>query len=359
MKKVLIIILTIGLMLSSAFSQEKSPLKIMGAYFGDYFYNVGRDTASSGFKNSTQSGIKDANGFSIRRLQLAFNYEFSDKIVTKLRIESDGAVLNSTNNSFGLFIKDAFVQFNDVLPGMNILTGMIPTMGAEISEGLWGYRSVERIPIDLRKFLGTRDLGVAVRGRFDKEGNFGYGLMLGNNSGTVPETDRNKRFYGTVTAKPIKELSLALSGDYAWKNADQNTSTFLFDAAYNQKDVFSVGIDGFYVTQANSMLNSGTLKLTDPINSLGFSIYANVFFMPELALVLRLDNFDPNTNSVSTGDSRNYIIAGLAYSPIKNVRIIPNVQYEMYETGKWPNGSDRKYDASITARVTFEFKFEK
>jgi hypothetical protein len=365
MKKVLVLILAIGLMLSSAFSQEKSPLKVAGVFFGDYFYNVARDTGISTIKNTVVNGAKELNGFSIRRIQVAFIYEFSDKIISKIRLESDGAVLNS-NSSYGLFIKDAYLQFGDILPGMNLLAGMQSTPATEFAESIWGYRCLDRTIIDSRGFLGTRDLGVSVRGKFDKEGNFGYALLFGNNSGTKPETDRNKRLYGTFTFKPIDGLAFAISSDMAWKNADQNTITSSFTGGYLQKDVFSVGLDAFYITQANTLLNTDPVpQKTAPLNSLGLSVFGNVFFTPDLSLVLRCDYYQPNMNSEDKYkldpqyDPRTYIIAGLSYMPIKNVKIIPNVQYEMYSTGKSPNGSDRKYDPSITARITFEFKFEK
>ena len=357
MKRILTLLITLVLISFCVQSQEKNPLKISGVFFGDYFYNMSRPADSlKSYKNGEQTGDKFANGFSIRRMQLAFGYDFTDKIVGKIRIESDGSTFNS-DSTFGIFVKDAFLQYNDILPGMNVLAGMISTMSTEFAEGLWGYRSIERIPIDLRKYLSTRDLGVAIRGKFDKEGNFGYGLMFGNNSGTKSEKDRNKRIYGTFTAKPIKELALGLSTDYTWNYKDENQTLFQFDGAYTQKDMFTLGVEAFYASKPKKVGNDFVDSLT--INGLCFAVYANIIILPELAFVARYDMFDPNTNSNVKYDSRNYIVAGLAYSPVKGVRIIPNVQYEMYENGKLPNGDDKIIDPAITARITFEYKFEK
>ena len=81
-------------------------------------------------------------------------------------------------------------------------------------EEFWGYRSVEKTPLDLQKWGSSRDMGVALRGHLDAEKRFGYHVMAGNGSETKQETNKTKKYYLALDAKPGGGFYVQAYGDY-------------------------------------------------------------------------------------------------------------------------------------------------
>jgi hypothetical protein len=160
--------------------------------------------------------------------------------------------------------------------------------------------------------------------------------------------------------KPITNLQATLYVDYkdaanilnASKSSVSNsTLTEALFIGYAEPFMYNVGLEVVNTSQENGYSPSaGSLTAK---NGMGISLFGSYNIIPELAVVGRFDNYDPNTHGNSVGDVRNYIIAALSYKADKNVSIIPNILYETYEApkvGKTP-------DASITFRVTLYYIF--
>ena len=110
MKKLLSTAFLCLIVVSSAFAQEDSGGKFSGYMFGDYFYNVLRDSTIDDIPNKALSGQKDLNGFQFRRIYFTYDYKISDKFSTRLRLESQTQV-GVDNTIFLTFIKDAYLQW--------------------------------------------------------------------------------------------------------------------------------------------------------------------------------------------------------------------------------------------------------
>ena len=121
---------------------------------------------------------------------------------------------------------------------------------------------------------------------------------------------------------------------------------------YNEPFAYNIGAEAYMTSQSNSYTPPGGSLGSK--NGLGYSIFGSYNFIPELALVLRYDNYDPNTDGASTYDARNYVIAGLSWKVDKNVSIQPNVLYETYQATAAGKGTP---DPSVTARVTLYYVF--
>ena len=367
MRRSLPILLALALSFGAASTLAQG--KFSGYMFGDYFYNVARDTSfrHTNLPNSAVNGQKDFQGFQLRRIYFAYDNDISEKFTSRFRLEAD-QVSNTSDGKFGVAVKDAYLQWKNVFAGSNLIFGLSPTPAFDISESAWGYRSLEKTIMDLRGIVGSRDLGVALRGKLDAEGVFNYWLMIGNNAGQKPETDKYKRFYLNIQVKPVKNFQFTLYGDYA-AAADVNdptstanpkatlsnaTLTWAGFANYKVPDMFNVGVEAFLRSKSNGMVDpSATNGALTSLNSIGFTVFGSLNFSPDLAAVVRYDMFDPNSNSNVKGDARNYFIVGLDCKPDKNVSIIPNVQIETYQS--IPNGPS--IDASVTGRVTFYYIF--
>ncbi|MFZ1977074.1 MAG: hypothetical protein WAV76_03885, partial [Bacteroidota bacterium] len=111
----------------------------------------------------------------------------------------------------------------------------------------------------------------------------------------------------------------------------------------------NVGAEMFMQQQSNGYTTSSNTLASK--NGLGYWVYGQYYFTPEIGAVARYDDYDPNTGSdnAAKGDSRNYALAGLVFKPDARIFISPNIVYETYET---PIGG-KAIAASVTARLTF------
>lgn len=337
--------------------------RISGYMFGDYFYNAARDANISSLTNVANDGKKDLNGIQFRRIYFTYDYDISETFATRFRLEADQTA-NTNNGKIGVFVKDAYLHWKNFFGGSELIFGIQPTPAYEVSESFWGNRFLEKTIMDLRGIVSSRDLAVTLKSKVDDKGMFKYWLMVGNGSGNSPETDKYKRFYAHIQYTPFKEFTTTLYIDFkARKSIDDPTSksnppetvannelTYAFFSGYKKKDAFTLGAEFFLTQCQNGILKNGELSSK---TGLGLSFFGSYNFSKELAVVGRYDYFDPNTDSSTKGDSRNWFIFSLNYKPDDKVTISPNVIIETYES--IPNG--RSFDASITPRITFFYVF--
>ncbi|HTR82102.1 MAG TPA: hypothetical protein VMM58_10780 [Bacteroidota bacterium] len=337
MKKGLIL-LAVGLFFVSATTFGQG--KFSGLAFGDYFYNISADTAMKG------TAAKNYNGFQFRRIYFSYDENLSEKFAFRFRTEDDqGEVF--ANGKIGSFVKDAYLKWMGFFSGSDLTFGMQPTPAFDISEGLWGYRSLEKTIMDLHGVVGSRDIGVSLRGKIDEGGMLGYWVMVGNGASTgTPETDKYKSYYVNIQAKPVSDLTITLFEGYAStapgvKGADLDKATTAIFADYGIKANYNVGVELFSQNQANKAVQQG------------YSFFGSYFFTPDLSGILRYDIYDPNTSAKVKGDMQNLLIAGVSWAADKNVWFQPHIEYTSFEKPSSGTG----LDASLTGFLTFYFTF--
>ncbi|HUI09403.1 MAG TPA: hypothetical protein VL221_03695 [Bacteroidota bacterium] len=372
--------------------------KFSGYIFGDYFYNIAKDTAFSKLSRTVVPGSKDFQAFQIRRFYLTYDNDISEKFTAKLRLEgnaiaSEGGSSSTASRLTGsslsqVFLKDAYLKWKSVFTGSDLYIGIQPTTAFEISEGAWGFRSLEKTIMDLRGIISSRDMGVALRGKFDEAGMFQYWAMVGNNSGNDDATNRHKRASLNIEVKPAKNVIIDVNGDFIARadindpasttapkaTKSNNIMTYSGFVAYNDPQLVTIGVEAFMQSTQNGEVDptDATGHTLKSLSQFGLSVFGYYWFEPELGIVARYDIYNPVTDSnypaVPTGTnptgtatyayslSRNYLIAGISYRPDKNVQIIPNIQLESYQTPR-NVASPSTIDASVTGRVTFYWVF--
>jgi hypothetical protein len=363
MKRLLVFFVLILSTFSTVFTQDKNPVKFSGYMFGDYFYNMSRDSTINRISNKALSGVRDFNAFQFRRIYFTYDDEISSSFITRFRLEADQAA-NTSNGKIGVAVKDAYLNWKNIFSGSDLIFGIQPTPAYEVSEGIWGYRSLEKTIMDLRGIVPSRDLGIALHGRLDEKGEINYWLMIANGDGNSPATSKFKRYYVHIQMKPFTNFQITLYGDLKTQPAindpastatpqatvSNNATTAAIFAGYTEKDAYNFGAEGFLQSTSHGMTKSGSLQTRSGI---GFSLFGSVNLQKDFIAVARYDYFDPNSDSDLKGDSRNYLILGLTYKPDQRISIIPNFQYETYET---PTAGPA-LTSSLTARVTLYYVF--
>lgn len=339
------------------FGQNESNGKIHGYVFGDYIYNISRDANSSDISNASEDGEADLNGFQLRRIYLGYDYNINNKFSTRVRLEANNSEKTS-GDKFGLFVKDAYIKWKNIIEGSDLVLGISGPPTFAVSESYWGYRSLAKTIMDLRKVAPSRDFGVSLKGSINSK--LQYWVMFANGEGNVPEIDNNQRIYGHLAYYPIPDMVITVNSDFAFNDdiEDEVTSETLsnnkintgFFIGYKKPNSFSLGLEGFYQIYQNALSSSNEFENQ---NSLGISVFGSADISEKFSLVGRYDYFDPVSNSNYEGDVRNFFLAALNYKADSKFWIMPNVVMESYENLQ--DGTE--FDTALTGRITFFFQF--
>ncbi len=348
MKKHLLVIVSLLILSSLTVKAQdlKDKFKFSGLMFGDYYYNL----------TNYDSKLKDQQAFQFRRIYFTTDIAVAEKFDARFRLEADqGSGSLTSGGKVGVMVKDAYLKWKGFFSGSDLFFGISPTPAFDISEGAFGYRSLEKTIMDLNGIVPSRDLGVDLKGKLAASGAVNYWVKIANNSGNAPESDKYKRYYASLQFKPVEGFMATIYGDYASK-ADvvdsfdkqgkaNNQYVAAFFLNYNSKDNFSLGLEGFTRKIQNGYSLGSTQALQDQ-NTTGISAWAWAVLSENFKAVARFDSYDPNTDKANDGYS--LYLLGLDYRAAKNVSVIPNVEIFKYQAHDTSN---------MVARLTFSFTF--
>lgn len=306
-------------------STRAQEIDLGGQVFLDYFYRFSSPVES-------QEGL---HGFSYRRLNLTTDVTLSEDFWGRARLEASDAEVGPLGPV--VFVKDLSVTWN--YTGEHQATvGVTPPPAFELSERVWGYRSLEKTILDFQGVVGSRDFGIRFDGPIANAGDVRYAVMFANNSATRPETDVHKRLYALISVHPTPSLFLSVGADHA-AFGDQRASESRFSGFGGfLTDPFSAGIEAFY----------STLELADDtrLNHMGVSLFGSAQIHPKWDAVARLDRA---SEELILGERRGtFFLGGLAFIPNQFVRLIPNL---------WLFKLDGADEAEISGRFTVSVDF--
>ncbi len=128
-----------------------------------------------------------------------------------------------------------------------------------------------------------------------------------------------------------------------------NSLTYAAFVGYRLAEEITIGLEAFLSRTQNGFDTRSSL---DERTAAGFSLFGSLIINSKWTLVGRYDYYDANTSALSPGDMRSYAIAAIDWKVNERVSIMPNIQFESYESV-----GESSYDPSITSRVTFYFAF--
>ncbi|MFZ0456194.1 MAG: hypothetical protein WAM24_20765 [Ignavibacteriaceae bacterium] len=350
------------------FSQkEESEGTFSGHMFGDYFYNINRDTSISSIPNNTLSGQKDLNGFQIRKIYFTYDADITEEFTTRFRLDAEPET-KLPNGKMGVALKDAYLKWKNIFSGSDFYFGLQPTPAFYTTVDFWGYRLLEESPLDLRNIVPSRDIAVSLKGKLDLKGIFNYWLQLGNGTGNA-DFDKYKRIYAHLHLIPSESFKIILYGDIKFKpeinyrindvSSDKlNNNIYTTDLffGYSIRNTLRIGVEGFIQKISNGYyIISGTSTIYKTKDTFGFSVFQVYSLGPLFDIIGRYDYYDDNLSAGSRGDSRNYFIFGFSYKPNPDVSITPNILVETYEKSL----NNKYYKPSVTARITFFYSYHK
>jgi hypothetical protein len=376
--------------------------RLWGYTFGDYYYDAHADAGNRGPETNYNGVPTYRNAFQFRRIYLGYDYDINRKFSAELLLSAEPSANtavsgttsisgsdNLADNKMAFFIKLADVRWKNVWNGSDFLIGeSLTPLTVMLTEQIWGYRSVEKTIADFHR-SNLYDVGVSLQGKFDPATkNFGYDLMIGNNSQAALLSAANantgfyKIFYGDVYAKFLdKRLIFDVYADYvktapatAAVGTQSHNMVKGFAAWTTPKITFAVEAYTQQITNGVTASN-GTTKVAENANVNAISMYSHgAIYKDKLGFFARYDGYNPDANfnnvNIYTANTNlaaynpnykeHFVTAGFDYSPDKNVHFMPNLWLIQYvdqiapgNTGYVPNNHTLVY------RMTFFYTFGK
>jgi hypothetical protein len=328
MKKVsliLMVVFTITMIPVSGLAQFKPDSGgIKGYMASEYYYVFNHHTGEI-----SDGGFKGYNGFWFRRIYFTYDNKLSDSVKMRLRLEMNSPGDFTTSSDLKPFVKDAYLSFS--LGGSASLIAGIqgpPSFGLE--EDTWGWRPLEKTPLDLYKWTSSRDFGVSLKGGK----NILYHFMFGQGSSNKSETNAGKKVFGSLAYKTGEFVVEAVAQYERAKTGDDDVILKGFGAymddwgriglMYAHRDYKKEGADSslaYNIFSAFAVIKAGEKAELIGRYDMNFGEgYRQSFKGSGIAYVPFADNHEFS-----------FVLAAFSYQVVKNVWIIPNIKYAFYK----------------------------
>lgn len=312
--------------------------KISGYMFGDYYYVAKNHSAD----------LEDRNGFWFRRIYLTYDQGLDDGFAVRFRMEMNSAGDFSSKSKLTPVVKDAYLKWKR--SRHSIIVGISSTPTWEVVEKVWGYRSVEKTPLDLQRFGSSRDFGLAFKGSLDAQKRLTYHFMLGNGSSNGSENNEGKKLMLSLGARPLKNVIVEGYVDFEERPGHSDRVTLQAFAAY-QAERFRIGAQ---FAHQSRQVGAGAENLKLQIAS----VFAAMQLSNRTRAFARLDRtFDPNPDGAKISylpfdpsAKSTFFLAGVELRPVGTVRIMPNIETVFYD-----KVSGNRPDTDVIPRITFYY----
>jgi hypothetical protein len=252
-------------------------------------------------------------------------------------------------------MKDAYIKYTKNTHAALLGIQLAPTVATV--EDVWGYRSIEKVPVELQGFGSSRDAGIGLQGDFGAAKKVGYHIVVGNGNNYNAETNTRKKAMGAIHVRPVDHLILEGYADYDDRvgagagGADRVT---WYGFAGWQADKLRAGFQ--YAQQTRKYV--GEDKDYHIISG-----FVTGELRDKLWLFGRVDrNQDANPQGdtiaylpFSTLSANTLFIGGADFMVTDGVDLMPNVEVIKYDDPEV--AGPPKPDTDVMARLTFQAKF--
>lgn len=313
-------------------------LTAMGLYAQDTKEFTPSGSAFAKIFTNFHTGIGAANqdqGFELQRAYLGYKYEFAKGFTGNLTFDV-GAPGNDSNLENTAYVKNAMINYKE--GNFSLDFGLISTKAFKEQEDFWGARYLYKSFQDQNKYNTSADMGVSASYQLIEA--LSVDATITNGEGYKNLQKDNKYRYGAGITYKKEGLLLRVYTDIYSKNDENldNQSTLALFAAYKAKE-FSIG------AEYNMLRNE---KFVKEHNLSGYSIYSTYKTSAKTQIFARYDK-SLSKDDWNEAKDASTVIAGIEYSPNKNIKIAPN--YQLSNPSK--DGIDSKSYAYLSLQIAF------
>lgn len=295
--------------------------------------------------------LENKNGLWFRRLYFTYEHTFNETFSSRLRLEMNSAGDFQSSQKMTPIVKDAYLKWQNDSHAITAGISGVPALG--LVEDVWGYRSVEKSPLDLYDFTSSRDFGLSVKGKIDNAEKFSYHFFLGNGNSNRPEIDKGKKVMLSLGYNITDQLVIEGYGDYNDATNGRDHYTAQIFSGY-QSEKFNLG--ALYAYQHRESLASTSASDLDLV-----SVFSNYMFSDRIKIYLRadhlFDSFEGGSNNsyipFAEGVESTFVVGGVDLLLADQVHLMPNVESIFY--GETSAGFTPYSD--IIPRLTLFYEF--
>ena len=313
----------------SASAQESEEFKPSGRFFGLLYTNY----------HSTFSGGDNTSAFEITRSYFGYDFSFSKEITSRIMYDGTTEVING-KTIYSRYLRNAYLQYDN--KKFMIQGGLIGSEQISVMEKIWGYRYVTKPPIDYSGMIQAADLGLATKVYAADFLTLDLSVTNGRGFKDIASNGTYKMAAG-FTLTPADNMMVRGFYDMMGPSGRMQRTASILAAWMGPK--FNAGAE--YFRQDNA-------AMTDGRNYSGISVFTRVPVSDKVRLYARFDNImsvimDGDEDPWNISKDGSYIFAGIDFSPVRNVRISPNLNLFL------PSDSGR--DNVSTIGLNIEAKF--
>lgn len=313
----------------SAAAQESDDFKPSGKFFGLLFANY----------HTTFANDINYSAFEVTRSYFGYDFSFSKEISSRIMYDGTTEVINGKTIYSG-YLRNAYLQYDS--KKVMIQGGLIGAEQISMMEKIWGFRFVTKPPIDYSGMIQAADLGIATKIyaadflTLDLSVTNGRGFKDLASNGTY-------RLSTGFTLTPAENMLIRGFYDMMGPSGSMQRTASIVAAWLGPK--FNAGAE--YFRQDNSLM-------TDGRNYSGISLFAKLPLAEKVSLFARFDNIssvimDGDVDPWNLNRDGSYIFAGIDFSPVRNVRISPNLNLFL------PADSGRDNISTIGLNISAKF----
>lgn len=302
-------------------------------------------------------------GYSFGRTHLGLQYQFNEKWIAKIIIDSgratsvgeitvtdaNGNSLTVQNNAkegayYTMFLKFASLQWK-VNNKLSMEGGAILQNHYITQERFWGFRYVAQTFQDLYWKIPSSDLGFIANYKFNNIVSVDAAITNGEGPRVEQDMFGNIKFAGGIDINPPKKIQTRIfyHNRHSVTDSEKNEQLFSAFIGYKPNEIFRIGGEFNYMANLNNV---------PELDSYGFSFYSAYHVVENTQLFVRYDRllYDMDKHIITNmkGDG-NTIIGGISLSPVSDVNISLNYQRWM------PDKTENKQENNIL--VSMEYKF--
>jgi hypothetical protein len=312
-----------------------------GLVFGDYYWMA----------QNHDPELEGENGFWFRRIYLTYDHQISEAFSGRLRLEMNSEGDFTTDASLNPEVNDAWLQWTNVQH--TITAGISPTPTWDLTDEIWGYRSVEKSALDLYDFGSSRDFGLSLKGRFTGAEKLSYHFMFANGSGDGTELNKGKKLMLALGYNLTEQW--VVQGYVDWDDRPGNRDTYTAQGVLGyQSETFNAGALYAYQFRKNT-------EFAGDMNLELISVFANARLNKRLTFFARADHlFDQNPDGpgnaylpISDRTESTFLTSGMDISLHPDVHLLPNIEAVVY--GEDAGGDRPRSD--LIPRLTLFYTF--